>query len=130
LKYGEFIAAVRDTGEYEDREETERVTKAVLGVLGSRITPEGAAHLAAQLPAPLDQAVRDGTKDSPDSFGVEEFYRRVGEATNGHRETAELDASAVLTTVARTVSGGELNQILSQLPSGYAPMFGKNELSD
>jgi uncharacterized protein (DUF2267 family) len=130
LKYGEFIAAVRDTGEYEDRAETERVTKAVLKVLGSRITPEGADHLAAQLPEPLDQAVRDGAQERPSSFGLAEFYRRVGEATNGHLTTAELDAGAVLTTVARTVSGGELNQLLSQLPSGYASLFGRNDLAD
>ncbi|GLZ03069.1 hypothetical protein Acsp03_05360 [Actinomadura sp. NBRC 104412] len=130
MKYGQFIATVRDMGEYQDREETERVTKAVLRVLGSRMTPQSADHLAAQLPPPLDQAVRDGADGRPDPFGIEEFYRRVGEATNGHRETAEWDAGAVLTTVARTVSGGELNQVLSQLPSGYAPLFGKNELSD
>jgi hypothetical protein len=30
---------------------------------------------------------------------------------------------------AGTVSGGELNQIISQLPSGYAVLFGKADLA-
>jgi hypothetical protein len=36
----------------------------------------------------------------------------------------------VLSTVAAAVSGGELNQVLSQLPSGYAVLFGKPALAD
>lgn len=44
-------------------------------------------------------------------------------------ETAERDSRTLLTTVARSASGGRLNQLLSQLPSGYAALFGKPELS-
>lgn len=36
----------------------------------------------------------------------------------------------MLSTVAEAVSGGELNQVLGQLPSGYAVFFGKPGLSD
>lgn len=35
----------------------------------------------------------------------------------------------MLSTVADAVSGGELDQLLSQLPSGYAPLFGKPDLA-
>jgi hypothetical protein len=34
----------------------------------------------------------------------------------------------VLCTVADAVSGGELNDVLTQLPSGYAVLFGKSTL--
>jgi uncharacterized protein (DUF2267 family) len=65
----------------------------------------------------------------PETFGVEEFVRRVAERIGARPGTAEWDASAVLSTIADAVSGGQLNQLLSQLPSGYAPLFGKPELA-
>ncbi|WP_018653985.1 DUF2267 domain-containing protein [Actinomadura flavalba] len=129
MAYGEFIATVRELGDYDDREEAERVTVAVLRVVRSRMTPEGVDHLAAQLPEPLDALLR-GNEGPVESYGVEEFVRRVAEETGGHEITGELDASAVLTTVAGTITGGELNHVLSQLPSGFAPLFGKPDLSD
>jgi uncharacterized protein (DUF2267 family) len=63
---------------------------------------------------------------SADAFGVEEFIRRVPGASG---QTATWDASAVLSTLAETISGGQLNQVLTQLPSGYATLFGKPELA-
>ncbi|WP_019631553.1 DUF2267 domain-containing protein [Actinomadura atramentaria] len=130
MKYGQFIATVRENGEYADRAEAETVATTVLETLRSRMTPEGAAHLAAQLPEPLDDVLLANDPDLPESFGVEEFCRRVAERTDSTRTTAEWDASAVLSTVAVTITGGELNRVLSQLPSGYASLFGLNGLSD
>jgi uncharacterized protein (DUF2267 family) len=124
----EFLYVVRDRGEYDSRDEAEQVSRAVLTVLANRITPGEAKDLSAQLPAPLSSAAQPDD-NRPDSYGVEEFCRRIAERVGGHTRTAEWDASAVLSTVADAVSGGELNQVLSQLPSGYAPLFGKPELS-
>jgi uncharacterized protein (DUF2267 family) len=130
MKYGQFIATVRDNGDYSGREEAERVTEAVLSVLRDRLTEEGADHLAAQLPEPLDELMRDRDSARAESYGSAEFCRRVAGMTGATERTAEWDADAVLSTLAGTVSGGELNHLLSQLPSGYAPFFGKNELAD
>nr|WP_324609600.1 DUF2267 domain-containing protein [Streptomyces sp. NRRL S-340] len=54
---------------------------------------------------------------------------RPGRSRRARPRTAEWDAGAVLTTVADTVSGGELNQIISRLPSGYAVPFGEADLA-
>jgi uncharacterized protein (DUF2267 family) len=124
----EFLYVVRDRGEYDSREEAERVSRAVLTVLANRITPGEAKGLSAQLPPPLSSAARPDV-NHPASFGVDEFCRRVADRVGGHTRTAEWDASAVLSTVADAVPGDELNQLLSQLPSGYANLFGKPELS-
>ena len=129
MKYGEFLATVRERGEYDSQDQAEQVTTSVLEVLASRITPGEAEDLAAQLPQPLAEALQPDAQDQPESFGVEEFCARVAERTGGHPQTAEWDASAVLSTVADAVSGGELNQVLTQLPSGYATLFGKPDLS-
>ncbi|MHC3473180.1 DUF2267 domain-containing protein [Streptomyces sp. 7R007] len=129
MRYDEFLARVRELGEYADQDEAAQVTEAVLRVLARRISPQEADDLAAQLPGPLGQTLSEAKAEQAESFGTEEFCRRVAERTGARPRTAEWDASAVLTTVARTVSGGELNQILSQLPSGYATLFGRADLA-
>ncbi|MFD6951707.1 hypothetical protein A6A08_16830 [Nocardiopsis sp. TSRI0078] len=128
--YDEFLNEVRELGEYADREEADQVSRAVLGVLAPRLPANGAEHLVAQLPDELSDAVRQGELLDAESFGVEEFLTRVAAATGARPKTAEWDASAVLTTVAHRITGGQLNHILSQLPSGFAVLFGKPELSD
>ncbi|GAB3292089.1 DUF2267 domain-containing protein [Parasphingorhabdus pacifica] len=62
--------------------------------------------------------------------GVEEFLREVATRLGtASIETARWDTSAVLSTLAEGISGGELNQLISDLPSGYAPLFGHPELA-
>jgi uncharacterized protein (DUF2267 family) len=123
----EFLGKVRERGEYADRAETERVTRTVLAALGRRLGGGEANHLAAQLPADLADAVR--SDDTAETYGEQEFLRRLSEQLDATEETARWDASAVLSTVAEAVTGGQLNQLLTQLPSGYAELFGKPELS-
>lgn len=129
MNYDEFLAQVRKRGEYPSRAAAEQAATAVLDVLADRLTPGEAGDLAAQLPGPLPHVLTKPRQGTAESFGVEEFCRRVAERTGGRPRTAEWDASAVLSTVAGSVSGGELNHVLSQLPSGYAPLFGQPGLS-
>lgn len=130
MRYDEFLARVRERGEYADKAEAEQITQAVLEALAHRITPGEAKDLGEQLPGSLGQALTVGNEQRAASFGVEEFCRRVAERTGARPSTAQWGRQAVLSTVADAVSGGELNQVLSQLPSGYAALFGKPELSD
>ncbi|MFF4713400.1 DUF2267 domain-containing protein [Streptomyces eurythermus] len=128
MKLVEFLAQVRDRGEYRTQEEAEHISTSVLRVLATRITPEEADDLAAQLPAPLDDVLHTHP-ERPEALGREEFLRRVAEQTGARPRTAEWDASAVLSTVADAVSGGEVNHLLSQLPTGYAELFGRPDLT-
>ncbi|GAA1434437.1 DUF2267 domain-containing protein [Streptomyces thermospinosisporus] len=130
MKYDEFLARVRERGEYNDRDEAAAVTNAVLEVLAQRISPGEVRDLASQLPDPLGDVLNRAAPQQAESFGIEEFHRRVAERTRARPRTAEWDAGAVLTTVADAVTGGELNQIISQLPSSYAVLFGKADLAD
>jgi uncharacterized protein (DUF2267 family) len=127
MRYDEFLARVRERGEYADQQEAERVVRAVLGVLAGRLNRGEVKDLAAQLPR--QAAVALVTDGPPDAFGVQEFLRRVAVATGASEQTAEWDASAVLSAVADAISGGELNDVLTQLPSGYAMPFGRPTLS-
>ncbi|MFH5822746.1 DUF2267 domain-containing protein [Georgenia sp. AZ-5] len=128
MRQDEFLAKVRERGEYADNAEAERVTRAVLGMLGERLTGAEADDLAAQLPGDLGDALRTAPQEGG-TFGPDDFVARLASAVDATRETALWDASAVLTTVAEAISGGQLNQLLSQLQSGYAELFGKPELA-
>ncbi|WP_274564512.1 DUF2267 domain-containing protein [Streptomyces spiramyceticus] len=130
MRYDEFLARVRERGEYANQDEAAQVTAAVLQVLAHRITPGEVKDLASQLSGPLKEALEINGDRRAESYGVEEFCRRIGERTGAHTRTAQWDASAVLSTLADAVSPGELNQVISQLPSGYAVLFGKPDLSD
>jgi uncharacterized protein (DUF2267 family) len=125
MKYDQFVSVVRDRGEYGSAAEAATVAKSVLRVFAGRINSGEADDLAAQLPPPLDEALRSGSQERAESYGVEEFCRRIARRTGARPSTAEWDASAVLSTVGDAVSGGELNQLLSQLPAGYANLFGQ-----
>lgn len=101
----------------------------MLQTLAARIMPGEAAGLAAQLPGPLADVIRQAARQQPETFGVEEFCCWVADQTGGKSGTAEGDASAVLSTLAEAVTGGQLGQLICQLLSGYAPLFGQPGLA-
>jgi uncharacterized protein (DUF2267 family) len=127
VNHDEFVAAVCERGEYADQREAEEVATWVLEVFARRLTREEASALAAQLPDPLAKAVQRRGDQPNETFGVDEFLRQVAERIGARPGTAEWDASAVLSTLADAVPGEQLSQLLSLLPSGYAPLFGQPE---
>lgn len=129
MRYDDFLARVRELGEYPDRAEAERVTQQVLGVLGQRLDQREAVQLAAQLPHPAAEMLTGAAAGPAARFGVREFLGRVATGVGATSRIARWDTSAVLSTVADAVSGGELNDVLTQLPAGYAELFGRAQLS-
>lgn len=128
MRYDEFVAKVRDRGEYGDRDETERVILAVLGVLARRLDPSEVEDLAARLPERAGGALRSG-QGTPEPFGAQEFLERIALVTGADEQTAEWDASAVLSTVSEAVPDGEIEDMLTGLPSRYAVLFGRPALA-
>ena len=128
MKSDQFLARVRQLGDYPDSAQAEQVSTVVLGELGARLSGGERDNLAAQLPAELAPALTESSQPGG-RYGVEEFVHRVGQRLGTADETARWDASAVLSTVSQAVSGGELNDVLSQLPAGYAALFGKPDLA-
>ncbi|AEW92661.1 MULTISPECIES: DUF2267 domain-containing protein [Streptomycetaceae] len=126
MDYPTFLAAVRERGHY-DRAEAERVTTAVVGTLGDRLAPGTAGNLADQLPAELSETLNDA-RALPRDWGVREFVHHVAETTGDDERTAEAHTRTVLSVLAQQIGGGELDKTLSQLPSGYADLFGVAEL--
>lgn len=123
----QLIALVRERGEYGSAAEAELACRTVLDILGTRLPSAEAKDLASQLPGSLGDAVRDS--GPAQGFGSGEFLHRVADALGATDDTAQWDASAVLSAVGDAVTGGQLNQLLTVLPAGYAPLFGHAELS-
>ncbi|WP_031033967.1 DUF2267 domain-containing protein [Streptomyces sp. NRRL F-5650] len=123
MRLDDFLTRVRDRGEFHSDDEAEQVTTAVLWVIASRVPPEAAAALAADLPAPLDDALRL-ERGRPETFGRDEFLRRVAQQTGARPRTAEWDAGAVLATLAEAVPRARVDQLLAHLPADCADLFG------
>ena len=123
MRSDEFIAEVRDRGQYLDQDQAERAVKAVLTVLGERLAGGEPKDRAGQLPGDLAEFLlrRAGQEES---YGVDGFIDRIAEELSGATaETARQDATAVLTTLSETVTAGEFSDVLAQLPREYKDLL-------
>ncbi|WP_049573089.1 DUF2267 domain-containing protein [Streptomyces sp. SBT349] len=127
MTYGSFLSTVRERGEYP-ADEAERIVGAVVATLAERLPGSSAEHLADQLPMPLAE-ILERSDETGRTWGVEEFISRVADEAGEDVETAETDTRVVFSVISEEVSGGEMNKLLSRLPSGYAELFGYAELS-
>ncbi|QYJ03488.1 DUF2267 domain-containing protein [Nocardioides panacisoli] len=125
MRYDEFIKTVTEHGGPTDRTDAQEVTRVVLADLGQRLTGDEAQDLAAQLPEELKGAVTEHVNADPTTDDVDEFLRRVAEhlGSGTDPEQARPQVQAVLGTLASTVSAGEVGDLRSQLPAGFAPLF-------
>ena len=125
MNYGEFVNTVTDRGGPNDRETAQQVTRIVLADLGQRLTGDEAQNLADQLPEELKSPVIEHVAAEPVVDDADDFLRRVashlGEGVDP--EQARPYVRAVFTTLASTVSAGEIDDVRSQLPAGFAPLF-------
>jgi predicted RND superfamily exporter protein len=101
--------------------EAERATRAALCTLAERITRKETKLLAAQLPSPLSEHVRDAAR-RPERFGADEFVARMGEREGVPDSTARAHARAVLTTLEDNTAD-RLAYVRAQLSDDYEPLF-------
>ena len=123
----QFIGEVLDLAEIESDEDAQKAIGATLQTLKERLAGEEPSDLAAQLPPEIAPYVEgDGGRES---FSVEEFYERVARKEGASNEEAIRHARAVATVLQTTVTGGELEDIRSQLGNGYEELFGQRGAS-
>ncbi|MFJ3040339.1 MULTISPECIES: DUF2267 domain-containing protein [Streptomyces] len=128
VSFVQMLEQVRYHGAYPTRERAEEVVTAVLAALGRRITGEERVELAARLPR---EAARILAAQIPatDSMTGWAFVRDLATRTGGTLATARWDVGSVLGVVARLAGPALLDRVLAQLPSGYAILFGRAELT-
>ncbi len=124
MKGEQFIAEVRNLTELDTNEDAEKAIRATLETLKERLAGNVPSNLAAQLPPEIAPYVEaDGGREA---FSVQEFYERVAQkegTTNS--EEAVKHAREVATVLQTAVSGGELEDVRSQLGNDYEELFGQ-----
>jgi uncharacterized protein (DUF2267 family) len=124
MKGERFIAEVGDLAELDSNEDAKTAVRATLETLKERLAGNEPSNLAAQLPPEIAIFVEgDGGREA---FSVQEFYERVAQkegTTNS--EEAVKHARAVSTVLQTAVTGGELEDVRSQLGNDYEELFGQ-----
>ncbi|MFG2374014.1 DUF2267 domain-containing protein [Streptomyces sp. NPDC048504] len=126
--FHQMLERIRYEGAYPTRERAENVTRVVLEALGRQLTGDERVELAARLPveAALDLT---GQIPGPRPLTGWGFVKDLAARTGATPATTRWDTGAVLAVVGRLAGPSLLDRILAQLPSGYALLFGRAELT-
>ncbi|TLP75807.1 DUF2267 domain-containing protein [Nesterenkonia sphaerica] len=125
MRYDEFIKTVSERDGHDDREIAVQTTEVVLADLGQRLKGGEADNLAAQLPEELKGPLTEHAATEPVVDDVDDFLRRVATHLGAgvDPEQARHHVAAVFATLSEAVSEGEIQNLRSQLPAGFGPLF-------
>jgi uncharacterized protein (DUF2267 family) len=124
MKYGEIVNKVNNDLGLDDRGHADSIVVGTLELIGQRLAGHEPTNLAAQLPGELQEPLTRHA-GAAETFDVDEFLRRLADR-EGHGvdpEQARSHAQCVFATLGSFVSEGELDDVRSQLPAGFAPLF-------
>jgi uncharacterized protein (DUF2267 family) len=122
MKHDEFLTKVGQRADVS-LETAESLTAATLRTLAERISGGEARDLAAQLHSALKPYLSSAPEPA-ESFGAEEFVRRVAERAGVDEDKARAGIQAVFSTVREAVTGGEIDDIRAQLSRDYDQLIG------
>lgn len=128
MTYQQMLERVRYEGAYPTRERAEEAVRHVLAALGRQLTGDERVELAARLPF---EAARIFTAQIPAAQRLTGwgFVKDLATHTGGTQATARWDAGTVLAVVNQLAGPDLITRVIAQLPSGFALLFGKAELT-
>ncbi|BDM71334.1 hypothetical protein HEK616_48210 [Streptomyces nigrescens] len=128
MTFEQMLERVRYEGAYPTRARAEEAVHAVLAALGRQLTGDERVELAAGLPheAALTFTSQIPATEPLTGWG---FVKDIASRTGGTMATTRWDTGTVLHIVAQLAGEELLTRILAQLPSGYALLFGRAELT-
>lgn len=124
-----LVDAVKESGQYPTRAEAESVTRIVLSALGGHVVGDERVDLAHALPEEAARVVASqipATRRLTAAEFVDSVAARIEGATPA---TARWDVSSVLSVLPTLVGDALVTRVLTQLPPGYALLFGRAELT-
>ncbi|OIJ86314.1 hypothetical protein BIV23_44085 [Streptomyces monashensis] len=126
--FEQMLDKVRYEGAYPTREQAEEAVRLVVSGLGRQLTGEERVELAARLPW---EAARILTEQIPDTQPLTgwAFVKDLATRSGASLATTRWDTGSVLAAVAASAGPDLLTRILRQLPTGYALLFGRAELT-
>ncbi|MGW7368731.1 DUF2267 domain-containing protein [Streptomyces sp. NPDC054841] len=128
MSYEQMLEKVRYEGAYPTRERAEEAIRLVLAGLGRQLTGDERVELAARLPF---EAARLLTAQIPETQPMTgwAFVKDLAARAETSLATTRWDTGAVFAAVAALAGPDLLTRILRQLPSGFALLFGRAELT-
>ncbi|RLP96034.1 DUF2267 domain-containing protein [Micromonospora sp. CV4] len=119
MNYDTFIDQVSQRTRAPSERAVE-LTRAVLETFAERLTGGEVLDLAAQLPKPLQLVLKPSPRtEQADRFGATEFVARVALRADVEEPVARDAVRAVFTTLREAISGGEFDDVATQLPRDY-----------
>ncbi|MEU9440472.1 DUF2267 domain-containing protein [Streptomyces sp. NPDC048304] len=127
-RWHELTERVREAGQYTTRAEAERVTRIVLSALGGHVTGDERVALVQALPQEAGRVIASQIP-ATHPLTAREFVDSVATRIEGATPaTARWDVSSVLSVLADWVGDPLTTDLLTQLPPGYALLFGRADL--
>lgn len=128
MTFEQMLERVRYEGAYPTRAQAEESVRAVLGALGRQLAGDERAELAARMPYEAAVALASGLPATEPLTGWG-FVRDLASRTGRTTATTRWDTGTVFRIVGRLAGEELVSRILAQLPSGYALLFGRAELT-
>jgi uncharacterized protein (DUF2267 family) len=122
MQFDEFITRVQERARLDSREEATALTRAVLETVGERLDSKVRNGLEAQLPNELKEFLRIRAAEGR-RYDLDEFYSRVGARAGLQSEDARERTRQVISVLRQAVPGGEIEDILEDLPPEYGNLF-------
>ena len=121
MRFPRFVEAVSRRAELPT-EQAATIARATLQTLAERVTGTEAADLAAQLPDELSGYLTAPAGGPRPAGGTVQFLHRVADRAAVDPAVAEVGVRAVLNTLRETVTVGEFQDLVAQLPKGFDAM--------
>jgi uncharacterized protein (DUF2267 family) len=119
MNYDTFVDQVSQRTRTSSEQAVE-LTRAVLATFAERLTGGEVLDLAAQLPQPLRLVLKPSpSTEQADRFGAAEFVARVALRARVQEPAARDATRAVFTTLREAITGGEFDDVATQLPRDY-----------
>ncbi|MCX5263111.1 MULTISPECIES: DUF2267 domain-containing protein [unclassified Streptomyces] len=128
MTFEQMLERVRYEGAYPTRAQAEESVRAVLAALGRQLTGDERVELAARLPHEAAVTFTSGIPAAERLTGWG-FVKDLASRTGGTAATTRWDTGTVLRVVAQLAGEELLGRVLDRLPSGYALLFGRAELT-
>jgi uncharacterized protein (DUF2267 family) len=125
MTHDELLSHVAEHAGLPDRQGAERTVRAVLEVLGERLSWPIIQALAEDLPAPLAASVR-GVSPHQD-FNLAEFHARVASRTGGPLGQAVELTGLVCQFLAEALPPGTVHRVREALPEPMSALFTPRE---
>ncbi|BAY77245.1 hypothetical protein NIES25_37050 [Nostoc linckia NIES-25] len=123
MERDEFIRQVQNRAHLSSRGDAELATRATLETLAQRLAGDEPLNAAAQLPRGIAEYMRHEYAGAGDRFSIDEFFERVSQRESVELADAVRHARVVIEVLSQAISRGEIDDIRSQLPSEFDPLF-------